>query len=1118
MRRMEAAGAALIALAALCGAMLLAGALLAPRPWLVQAGAPGDAYVFTDTYPPERGETPLRWTREAAGLRLHGAYAGPIALELRLYRDPAAAAAAAGSTALRAGATELGSFAATAGWRRYALALPPGVALSPLTLTSTTFQPGGGDARELGLAIGELRARPLAGAAPLGYALGRAAWFAALLGLAGAAAWLLDAWCLGAAGERGRPWRALAFVAGLGGTLALWAWLGPLSLAWALPTRWVAVGLGGAAVGALAAGVALAGRAARAPAEQGGLRPRQATSWAALGALILAHLALMAPLSTPWRGAAALLILLTPGALAALALLWEESDLAERLFLGAAGGIAVAAPLVLALHALPGPAQGWALLLAADLLSGLGLWALWRGQGTGHRAQGTGDGGSPRQGSLWHPPPGTRHPARPHRWLALALILGATVRLWGLGVAQFQGDEAYAMMLAKGVLHGQDDILLLHMKGPVEALLPAGVLVLTGAITEAAARLPFALASVALIAGVWSLAGRLLGGRAGDLAGFAAAAGVAADGLLVAFGRILQYQAVVMLLSAAALWLCWRFYEGAAARRTLPAAACCAAVAILAHYDGAYVAPALAWLVVAGGRRRGWGGSQWAGALAAPIAIGLVLSLSFYLPFVLHEHFGRTLSHLATRSGQGGSLMFYNNLPGYGAMLSVYATRYVAIAVPLALLGSLAALLVRYLRPPALGSSLAGLLLIGCLLSLLAPGALAAGPDASLAALLIVPPLLALALAPRLPMALRALVLWHGAALAAHAFLLADPRTHFYTAHPAGWLIVGWGIAALWERAGAARPALGRALRGAVAAGGATLATLALSYVGMVFLRPSPEYERAYPGSMLPFFQPLSGERLPDDGIFGFPARDGWKTAEALFERGVLRGSIDSNQELFTAGWYLRGQFRCQRNPDYFLTANGVTPLFIPQNYNHVGTVVVDGVRSLEIYSRSPRQGPVVVYDAADFAGAFDAAPVPNFPLRRLLSGVAPQVRFEPAWAAGFGLRGFDLDQAEFQQDDSAFLTLYWRAAAELPDTLVPQVFLRDTAGNGGEAPSYCGGTPAEAWHANYVNDTSFRIDGATLAPGAYSILLGVRDLATGALLPLPDGDTLVELGAITVR
>lgn len=1083
MRRGWGGGLALVALAAVCAAALVAGSLLAPRPWALAVGAPGDARAISNSFPPEGGPAaPLRWTREETQLRLDGAYAGPGALELRLYHDAEGAAGLAWPVSLAAGERPLATFAAAPGWRRYQLALPPGAARATLTLRSPTFQPGPGDPRALGVALAEVRVAPLAGPAPWGYALGRAAWLGALLLLLGLAAWLLDDLALGGAGARGRARRAAALAAGLGAGAAAWAWLEPASFAWGLPTSWP----GAAALAAATGGLASLAWARGRPLPWA--RGRLAAVGPALccGALLASiHLALLLP--GAWAQLGALLILLLPGALAGLAVAGAGADVAERGFVAVAGALAVAALLLMALHGLPGPLPGWLALLAADLLSLAAGWALWRNRGRGE---------APR--------------ARPHSWLLLPLAIAATVRLWGLGVSDFQGDEAYAMLLAKGVAHGQEEILLVHMKGPVEALLPAGPLAITGTTSELAARLPYALAGIALVLGVWALAGRLLGGRRGDLAGFVAATAVAADGLLTAFGRIVQYQTVVLLLSAAALWLCWRFYEGGAAGRYLTAAAACAAVAVLAHYDGIYVAPALAFLVLTGGLRRAWRPGQWAAGLAAPVALGLVLSLSFYLPFALHEHFVNTLSHLETRSEGASGAALRNNLPGYAAMLSLYATRYVAAAAGLGLLASLAGLLVAYLRPPWLGRGLAALLIAGGLLAALAPAALALGPEGSLAGPLVLLPLLALALAPRLPAGLRALTVWLAGSLAAHAFVLADPRTHFYTLHAAGWLLLGYGAAAAVEALPRLRPAL--------AAGGAAVLTLALTYTGLVFLRPWPEYERAYPASLLPFFAPLTGETLPDDGLFAFPHRDGWKAAEGLFRAGVLRGAFDTNQELFTPGWYLRGQFKCVRQPEYFLTANGARPLFIPPGYSHFGTVTVDGVRALEIYSRAPVAGPPQTFDEADYAPGFDATAVPNFPLRRLLSGVVPQQSLGAAWRAGFALRGFDLDRAALGPADPAFVTLYWRAAAALPDTLAPALLVQDEAGRTvAEAEPYCSGIPAETWHANYVNDTPFRIAPGLLPPGAYTLRAGVRDLAGGAWLPLADGGELVELGGLVV-
>lgn len=293
---------------------------------------------------------------------------------------------------------------------------------------------------------------------------------------------------------------------------------------------------------------------------------------------------------------------------------------------------------------------------------------------------------------------------------------------------------------------------------------------------------------------------------------------------------------------------------------------------------------------------------------------------------------------------------------------------------------------------------------------------------------------------------------------------------------------------------------------------------LGVMYTGLVFLRGWPEYVRGWPTTRLAFFAPPGGQ-LPDDGLFGFPARDGWKSAERLFAQGVLQGSFDSNQELFTTGWYLRGQFRCQRDPDYFLLATGASPLFIPPGYQLAATVETDGRRTLEIYSRKPVASPPIVVDAAALAPAYDAAPVPFFPLRRLLSGVVPQFEQTTAWRDGFALRGFDLDRTVLDGDAVAFLTLYWRADTDLPDTLGPVVELRDAGGRVvAEAEQFCGGVPAELWQQTYVNDTPFRIAANTLAPGRYTLHVGVRDVVTESYVPLADGSATIQLATLTVR
>ena len=61
----------------------------------------------------------------------------------------------------------------------------------------------------------------------------------------------------------------------------------------------------------------------------------------------------------------------------------------------------------------------------------------------------------------------------------------------------------------------------------------------------------------------------------------------------------------------------------------------------MGHYDYVAVVPALAWLVLAGGWRRGWRSAQWIRALGVPLLVGAGLLACFYLPFVLDERFAQ---------------------------------------------------------------------------------------------------------------------------------------------------------------------------------------------------------------------------------------------------------------------------------------------------------------------------------------------------------------------------------------------------------------------------------------------------------------------------------------------
>ena len=194
--------------------------------------------------------------------------------------------------------------------------------------------------------------------------------------------------------------------------------------------------------------------------------------------------------------------------------------------------------------------------------------------------------------------------------LVMILLVAGFFRFASLGYSEFQGDEVKAMMPAARVLAGDPDALVLgRKKGPAEILLPMLPWRLTETTDEASARLPFALAGLATLATLFLL-GRKLGGNP---AGFAAAGVAALNGLLIAFSRIVQYQAIVLWMSALAVLCAWEWYERGQTRWVLLAGVF-TGIGLLAHYDALAVVPVLAYIALLSfsqmrkpGRRRAWG-------------------------------------------------------------------------------------------------------------------------------------------------------------------------------------------------------------------------------------------------------------------------------------------------------------------------------------------------------------------------------------------------------------------------------------------------------------------------------------------------------------------------------
>lgn len=1084
-------------LLALTGGALF-GVLHTPSPQNIDVGRPGDAYFLSNFYAGERGlATDFRWSSPSAQLLINGSYDGALLLEMRLHANSFAPPEQWQFQIVRDGAP-VAAADMSPDWRRYRFILPPDRAPETrpgneaLLLDVPTARPGPNDPRDLGLALDQVELRP----APLQTAPGGPALRQALLLTWGLALLLVVLWVLdGALFAPVRPAARIVRVglAGLAtaGGLVLLAARNPALLTWALPLTAGRLLLATLTLGLLWAGARYGPRlVAYLPTGRRAALALLATT------TLLAHLLVFAPLPVSIRGLAALLLLALPGILTALILFRAERDPLLLGWLALCGGIAFPPLLLLALQALPGPLPGWLLLLVTDLASAVLAWVWWR------------------QPPLPLAPAPPRHP---YLLLGAVLLLAALMRLPLLGGSEFQGDESRALLKANAMLFGRPDVLVVHTKGPVEVLVPGGSLALLGTTNEFTARLPFALSGMGVLLGIY-LIGRSLFDtrqqRSGMWAGLLAIAVLALDGFLIAFSRIVQYQSIVMLMMAGAFWCCWRFYQGAAhPQRYLLSAAGLLAVGLLGHYDAAAVAPALAWLVLAGGRRRGWRGQAWLRGLLPPVLVGGALLASFYLPFVLNERFTRTAEYLFGRTRQEDLITsLFNNLPTYYRLVTFYNTTFQIQWLAVILAAGIAAWIVIYVRrPPAwltpLGIGLAALWLGAWALVVLDAGRFRLDNGLNWAIFAFGLPLAGLIAAPATPAPLRALMIWFAVPFVAESFLIADPRTHYYTMHTAAGLLIGLTIVRLveWAQArtfGWLRVPLGLA--------GAGLLLLAAPYAHLVFVRPFPEYHRTFPAARPDLYQASYGDWLPEGGFFGFTHRDGMKVVGELYAQGLLNGDYDSNQKDHIIGWYVRDAFLCNYEPMYYFIALN-EPLHIPQGYALFGYVTINGKRALNIYSREPVAAPQV-FALEDYSATFDRRQFGDFPISGMLDELAPQQELSAAWPNGVRLRGYDLVQQRVEPGLAGIITLYWQAPRPLTGEYQPVLEVVNADGSPTQSiASYCRPDPPTGWHTRHFGETAFALPANLNAGDTLTLRAGMRHQQNGAWLPLADGSLYVE-------
>jgi hypothetical protein len=794
-------------------------------------------------------------------------------------------------------------------------------------------------------------------------------------------------------------------------------------------------------------------------------------------------------------------------------------DLLERLTL--AIGLSLALTIIGTMFAvyLPGTLTLLQLLIIINVLILTGLAVIWWQQRSTP---------SPSRSPL--PVPRFTPNTLPIVALIIVLLLAAALRLPRLGYAEFHEDEAEALMLSVRLMQGEDYALFLHRKGPAQMIIPLAFWLLTGHITEALARFPFALSSILSVAVLFFLGRRWFNWQAGAIAALL----WAVNGYAIGFGRMAQYQALIFFLGPLGLYCLYLgVLEGWNAKRGRMEGwrigswqilgAIMLAVCLLAHFDALLLLPAAAYLgwlsIMSGGAeeqplREASHGSRGenhnspllprtpapllhsrfaAGALALILFVALLAS--FYVPYLLDPEFKNTATYLAESRVKPGFL--YNNLDLLRQLDKTYSSHF-------------------YLP----------LLTVGIVSFVIWPGFKKLRSGAS-----------HFPSATHLKFRVEAIAAWlmFGAGFIGYVFLVADPRTHLYIMYPGAALLAGAGWAGGregWWVGRLGKPSVHSFNLSILFS--LTLGLLILTpvlyialYEALIFLQTESALDR-----LRQHWEGSTGERVYDElpqtrEYFGYPKREGWKAIGALRAQGLFPGDFRSvNEDFVIPIWYNYGQPRsCYDTPAQFFVRAAGYDFYIPEEkieeYDEVGWIQREGEVRLRIFSATNLRGSSetstkvittpTIYTLEDLADDFDQLATPQHFIQQAEPSHPVATQFGPA----IQFLGFDLPQTSVAPGEILYVNLYWQALQSPDDTYRAFVHLTDGANLWGQQDDdpACR-LPTSIWRAGQRGLGQFRLPiKPETPPGRYPLIIGLYQADTLERLKITGGGTQAKVG-----
>ena len=574
------------------------------------------------------------------------------------------------------------------------------------------------------------------------------------------------------------------------------------------------------------------------------------------------------------------------------------------------------------------------------------------------------------------------------KWLFIGLIslllIGGFYRFVDLDFSEFRDDEAEAIMKSVAVIQGREDVLFFHRKGPSEILIPAVIYSLTDHLTEQTARLVFSLASLAGLFAVFLLGWRLFG----PIAGWSAAILLALNGYFIGFGRILQYQSLVFLLSVSIILIFYRLVKSPESiSNYLVLAALFFATGLFSHFN--IIAVVIPSIYLFCKIKRKITISQGIRILAVPLILGFLILSLFFIPYIIHPNFEKTYENIAeNRIGIHGDFP-YDNLERVIQRSTLYNSSYYFALITMLVLLALMMALKRSLK---LKSNWFVFILMLCFSSIVTFWLFRKTAHMTdynpviwftLAVFLVW-------LIPRMKVEERMLWLWFSIPMLIMLFFVALPRSHVYIFIIPWILLCGMVINRGWQFL---KNRIGMRNASIIAVTIVLLVTPIFSYYAYWYFIDEREVLATWSANHPEGFWTAFESPTVFDGFFGFPHKRGWKAVSVLYQTGILNGTYDANSRNPVTVWYMHGTKRVSKNPSYFIWSGSGRLVDINLNqtqrldelknkYKLFGSVMVRGRPQIQIFQNTDALIEPQIFDVEDYEKTFDSQLTdPFFPI-----------------------------------------------------------------------------------------------------------------------------------------